>query len=155
KILHRPRWVTDGDQQALLTAALWPASGSLMAVSGLSYAFIGITEEQGRMAARESGEKGDLSMVRSEWGPLDQPELLKRRPAECLEEIDEIDRQLAKIEKPLETAREVYAKAEKPVKDMAKQIEAVEKEIETLTTKFATSPTADRAQLQKNLADKE
>jgi hypothetical protein len=156
KVQRQPRWEQDSDQLALLGVAVWPSAGpGLMTTAGLAYAFQAVAEQQARLAFREEGLEGDPALAVGDWRRVDQPSWLESRPTEGERDVERVQRQLGKLEKPLAAARERYKEAEKPLLELRKQLKQAEEDIKQLEEQLGTGRGSDRAQQMKRLRELE
>ncbi|MFO0878037.1 MAG: hypothetical protein U0840_11865 [Gemmataceae bacterium] len=155
RILERPRWENDPEQLALLGLALWPSQGAtLQTTSRLAWAFQNLAEQQSRLLAREEGRKEDL-LVASTWVPLDQMSWLNCRNEEYSKKVEAIQAQLKNLEKPLSQALTSYNAFEKPIKDLTKQAEDIEKDLKQLMGEMTGNQATDNSQIKRRLTDLE
>jgi spermidine synthase len=156
KMLHRPRWESDEDQQAFLGLALWPSHNpSMMAASGMAHIFQLLTDRQDQLAAKLEGRTGNLAHIEMPWEPLDQKSYLEDRPAELGTKIEEIDKQLDQLLKPIEQAKAAARVAEKPLKALEPERKKLDDEVKQTEAETAASTSADKVRLNKKLADLE
>ncbi len=165
RVLEQKRWNVDEDELALMGAAITPYPGSIfppvpgMVTSGLSQAFLTLTDQQEQMLAAAEGKTGDLSLVQLHWEPLDQPGALQAREQELAEQIEHLERRRQEVDRSLtearDTAKRVSDKLQPEIDKLKEQIKKLDEDIDKEMKELGNVLTRGLKELNTKLADAE